>query len=62
MLKINNDPIIIIIIMFEQGWSLFSVSATKLASKATESACKIGEMASNKVADLSLTVSEKVSE
>ncbi|EEB19669.1 ADP-ribosylation factor GTPase-activating protein, putative [Pediculus humanus corporis] len=31
------------------GWSLFSVSATKLASKATESACKIGEMASNKV-------------
>ncbi|KAK6629366.1 hypothetical protein RUM43_003183 [Polyplax serrata] len=41
------------------GWSLLSVSATKLASKATESAVKIGEMTSNKVADLSVTVSEK---
>ncbi|KAL0279822.1 UNVERIFIED_CONTAM: hypothetical protein PYX00_001303 [Menopon gallinae] len=31
------------------GWSMLSMSASKIASKATESAAKIGEIASNKV-------------
>lgn len=39
---------------------MFSVSATKLASKATESAIKIGGIASQKVADISVSVGEKV--
>ncbi|XP_069701158.1 ADP-ribosylation factor GTPase-activating protein 1 isoform X2 [Periplaneta americana] len=34
------------------GWSMFSVSATKIASKATEGAIKIGGIASQKVGDL----------
>lgn len=39
---------------------MLSSSASKLASKASESALKIGEIASNKVADISVSVSEKV--
>ncbi|XP_014209743.1 ADP-ribosylation factor GTPase-activating protein 1 isoform X2 [Copidosoma floridanum] len=34
------------------GWSLFSSSATKIASKATENAIKYGGMATQKVSDL----------
>ncbi|XP_076396020.1 ADP-ribosylation factor GTPase-activating protein 1 isoform X2 [Megachile rotundata] len=34
------------------GWSIFSSSASKIASKATENAMKIGEFASQKVGDL----------
>ncbi|KZC09421.1 PREDICTED: ADP-ribosylation factor GTPase-activating protein 1 [Dufourea novaeangliae] len=33
------------------GWSIFSSSASKIASKATENAIKIGEMATQKVRD-----------
>ncbi|KAJ9575620.1 hypothetical protein L9F63_007554, partial [Diploptera punctata] len=44
------------------GWSMFSMSATKIASKATEGAIKIGGIASQKVADISVTVGEKVKE
>lgn len=33
------------------GWSMFSSSASKIASKATENAIKIGEMATQKVRD-----------
>lgn len=40
---------------------MFSVSATKIASKATEGAIKIGGIASQKVADISVSVGEKVS-
>lgn len=40
---------------------MFSVSATKIASKATEGAIKIGGIASQKVADISASVGEKVS-
>jgi len=40
---------------------VFSVSATKIASKATEGAIKIGGIASQKVADISASVGEKVS-
>jgi hypothetical protein len=40
---------------------MFSVSATKIASKATEGAIKIGGIASQKVADISISVSEKAS-
>lgn len=42
------------------GWSMFSVSASKIATKATEGAIKIGGIASQKVADISVTVGEKV--
>ncbi|GLH14516.1 Centaurin-gamma-1A [Gryllus bimaculatus] len=42
------------------GWSVFSVNATKIASKATGSAMKIGGMASQKVAEISVSVGEKV--
>ncbi|XP_015586322.1 ADP-ribosylation factor GTPase-activating protein 1 isoform X2 [Cephus cinctus] len=34
------------------GWSMFSTSATKIASKATENAIKIGGIATQKVGDL----------
>nr|CAD7428285.1 unnamed protein product [Timema monikensis] len=47
---------------FASGWSVFSTSATKIASKATEGAIKIGGIASQKVADISVTVGEKVKE
>jgi len=40
---------------------VFSVSATKIANKATEGAIKIGGIASQKVADISASVGEKVS-
>lgn len=44
------------------GWSVFSSSATKIASKATENAIKIGGFASQKVSEISETVGEKVRE
>uniref|UniRef100_A0A8D8TLW6 ADP-ribosylation factor GTPase-activating protein 1 n=1 Tax=Cacopsylla melanoneura TaxID=428564 RepID=A0A8D8TLW6_9HEMI len=44
------------------GWSLFSTSATKLASKATENAIKYGGIASQKVTEIGSTVTEKVKE
>ncbi|XP_031784248.1 ADP-ribosylation factor GTPase-activating protein 1 isoform X1 [Nasonia vitripennis] len=44
------------------GWSLFSSSATKIASKATENAIRIGGIATHKVSDISETVGEKVRE
>jgi hypothetical protein len=40
---------------------VFSVSATKIASRATEGAIRIGGIASQKVSDISATVGEKVS-
>jgi hypothetical protein len=40
---------------------MISVSATKIASKATEGAIKIGGIASQKVADISVSVGEKAS-
>lgn len=43
-----------------QGWSLFSSTATKVASKATENAMKYGGMATQKVSEMSVTVGEKV--
>lgn len=42
------------------GWSMFSVSATKIASTAKGSAIKIGGIASQKVAEISVSVGEKV--
>ena len=39
---------------------MFSVGASKLAAKATESALKFGEIASQKVVQVSETVGEKV--
>ncbi|KAK2723120.1 ADP-ribosylation factor GTPase-activating protein 1-like isoform X2 [Artemia franciscana] len=43
------------------GWSLLSLGATKIASKASENAVKFGGMASQKVMEISATVGEKVS-
>ncbi|XP_025423903.1 ADP-ribosylation factor GTPase-activating protein 1 isoform X2 [Sipha flava] len=37
---------------FSSGWSIFSSSASKLASQATQSAIKIGGLATQKVSDL----------
>jgi ADP-ribosylation factor GTPase-activating protein 1 len=45
-----------------QGWSMFSLAATKVATKASENAVKFGEIASQKAVELSGTVTEKVSE
>ena len=39
---------------------MISIGATKLAAKATESALKFGEIASQKVVQVSETVGEKV--
>lgn len=44
------------------GWSMISIGATKLAAKATESALKFGEIASQKVVQVSETVGEKMKE
>ncbi|XP_058790649.1 ADP-ribosylation factor GTPase-activating protein 1 isoform X2 [Phymastichus coffea] len=44
------------------GWSLFSSTATKVASKATENAIKIGGIATQKVSEMSTHVGEKVRE
>uniref|UniRef100_A0A224XQ78 Putative adp-ribosylation factor gtpase activator n=1 Tax=Panstrongylus lignarius TaxID=156445 RepID=A0A224XQ78_9HEMI len=46
----------------QSGWSLFSKSAMKVASKTTESAVKIGSFASQKVAEIGTTVTDKVKE
>lgn len=43
-----------------QGFSFLSTSALKVASKATENAVKYGGIATQKVADISTHVSEKV--
>lgn len=43
-----------------QGWSMFSSSATKLASKATEGAIKVGGIATQKVAEIGSNVNDKV--
>ncbi|XP_055685797.1 ADP-ribosylation factor GTPase-activating protein 1 [Lutzomyia longipalpis] len=42
------------------GWSLLSIGATKVASTAKENALKYGSLASQKVADVSSNVGEKV--
>ncbi|KAF5302675.1 hypothetical protein FQA39_LY10171 [Lamprigera yunnana] len=42
------------------GWSLFSNTASKVASKASEGALKYGGMATQKVTDISMQVGEKV--
>lgn len=42
------------------GWSLFSTSASKIASKATEGAIKFGGIASQKVSEISVSVTDKV--
>lgn len=44
------------------GWSIFSSTASKVASKASENAIKYGGMATQKVADISMQVGEKVKE
>jgi len=41
---------------------MFSIAASKVASKATENAVKLGEIASQKAVELGGTVSEKVME
>lgn len=43
-----------------QGWSMFSVAATKVASTASANAVKFGGIASQKAVELSGTMSEKV--
>lgn len=43
-----------------QGWSLFSVSASKIASKATENALKFSNIASKKMTEIGATVGDKV--
>lgn len=48
------------IILYFQGWSFLSSSATKIASKASESAIKYGGIATQKVADISTHVGDKV--
>lgn len=58
-IEINGKNLNFIMICL-QGWSLFSSSATKIASKATENAIKIGVIATQKVSDMSTTVGEKV--
>lgn len=47
---------------FSSGWSSITSGATKFAYKASESAIKIGSIASQKVVELSETVNEKVKE
>uniref|UniRef100_A0A1B6GYD7 Arf-GAP domain-containing protein n=1 Tax=Cuerna arida TaxID=1464854 RepID=A0A1B6GYD7_9HEMI len=42
------------------GWSMFSTGATKLATKATEGAIKVGGIASQKVAEIGVNVNDKV--
>ncbi|KFM62052.1 ADP-ribosylation factor GTPase-activating protein 1, partial [Stegodyphus mimosarum] len=44
------------------GWSSFTSGATKFAFKASESAVKLGSIATQKVVELSETVNEKVKE
>ncbi|GAB6029305.1 hypothetical protein CHUAL_005070 [Chamberlinius hualienensis] len=44
------------------GWSSLAVNATKIASKATEGAVRMGSVATQKVSEISETVSEKVKE
>ncbi|RZF32337.1 hypothetical protein LSTR_LSTR001801 [Laodelphax striatellus] len=44
------------------GWSMFSSSAAKIASKASEGAIKVGGIATQKVAEISVTVGDKVKE
>lgn len=44
------------------GWSVFSSSASKIATKATENAIKIGGYATQKVSEISETVGDKVRE
>lgn len=40
---------------------MFSISATKLASRASENALKFGNIASKKVTEMSLSLGDKVS-
>ncbi|XP_026818216.1 ADP-ribosylation factor GTPase-activating protein 1-like isoform X1 [Rhopalosiphum maidis] len=47
---------------FSSGWSLFSSSASKLASQATQSAIKIGGLATQKVSDITTDISSKIKE
>ncbi|KAG8313639.1 ADP-ribosylation factor GTPase-activating protein 1, partial [Homalodisca vitripennis] len=42
------------------GWSMFSTGATKLATKATEGAIKVGGIATQKVAEIGVNVNDKV--
>lgn len=44
------------------GWSMLSMGASRFASRATESALKFGELASQKVVQVTETVGEKVKE
>jgi len=44
------------------GWSMFSTGATKLATKATEGAIKVGGIATQKVAEIGVNVNDKVKE
>lgn len=46
--------------LFFKGWSVFSSSASKIATKATENAIKIGGYATQKVSEISETVGDKV--
>jgi len=47
---------------FSSGWSLFSSSASKLASQATQSAIKIGGLATQKVTDMTTDIGSKIKE
>lgn len=46
----------------QTGWTLFSKSAAKIASKTTEGAIKVGTLATQKVSEITVTVSDKVKE
>jgi len=46
----------------QSGWSIFSKSAAKIATKTTEGAYKIGSLATQKVAEIGVTVTDKVKE
>ncbi|XP_050539966.1 ADP-ribosylation factor GTPase-activating protein 1 isoform X2 [Daktulosphaira vitifoliae] len=47
---------------FSSGWSLFSSSASKIASRATQGAIKIGGIATQKVSDITTDISSKIKE
>lgn len=47
---------------FSSGWSTIASGATKFAFKASEGAVKLGSLATQKVAEISETVNEKVKE
>ncbi len=58
----SNELLDTALASLSQGWSMFSLAATKVAAKASENAVKLGEIASQKAVELGGTVSERVNE